>query len=393
MKISALHIARLCLEMQPDLTGAEILDLKKDEVRKTVTIHFAKNTQKFCLVFHFGMSASYLYYLDYIPHKIITTNFLPQLRGCAVVDIAQPVFDRILHFSLKGDESAYGLVFELFGHSSNLYLLGKNNSVITTLRKAKQDVKKYIPPESPGGINPLDFKPGRAVDYLLQNPDMDIQSVFTALDDQFFTDLYNQMGIATDAKIGDIDEKKIVDLLDELHSRCSDFVKPDSKFYFNSEKQLISLFEKQGWESSNSLSRLLSEFSQQEKQPVKKISEKKQALDQVKRLLKRDSRKVEKLRLELERAGNYRLFRRKAEILSANLYRVKTGMGSVELPDYESGEDATVRVELSRSLSPGRNVERLFAKAKKLEDKLPAVRKEIRETEEKLNRLQKLKIN
>ena len=391
MKISALHIARLCSEFQSALAGAEVLDLSKDEVRKTVTIHFVKNTQKYCLIFHFGMAASFIYLLDYIPRRIITTNFLPQLRGCSVLNISQPIFDRILRFDLEDEDAAFTLMFELFGHSSNLYLLGRNNSVVTTLRKAKQDVKKYGLPESPGGFNPLDFDPIKVIEFLEQNPDMDLRDVFTTLDDYFFDNLYVQLGIDGDIKSGELDERQISAILQQVHSKCSEFVKPATEFYYRPDKRQISLCEREDWEISVSLSSVLSEFSRQEKQPVKKISERKQSLEQVKRLIKRDSKKLENLKPEFERVSNFRQVRRKAEILSANLRRVKTGMGSVELPDYEAGENAAIKIELSRSLSPGRNVEHLFAKAKKLQDKIPTVRKEISETERRLSALNALR--
>jgi len=340
MKINALHIARLCSEFREALTASEIVDLKKDESRKTVTIHLLKEARKFSLIFHFGMSSSYIYYLDYFPRKIVTTNFLPQLRGCVIRHISQPVFDRILRFDLVDDAAEFSLIFELFGQSSNMYLLGNKFDVITTLRKAKQDIKNYILPESPNRFNPLEFDEKSVVEYISQNPDAKLSDIFNALEDEYFYDLLDYLSLDFAQKVSDLDEKEIKSVLAEIHTSCNDFVKPDAPFYYQRERRRVSLFERGGYETANSLPDLLAEFSSWEKQPVKKISDKKRILEQLKRSIKRYSKKIEKLTKELLRAQSYSQVRKKAEILSANLHQVRAGMESIQLADYEAGENA-----------------------------------------------------
>lgn len=82
---------------------------------------------------------------------------------------------------------------------------------------------------------------------------------------------------------------------------------------------------------------------------------------------KRVERKLEKLREELERAGEGESYKHIGDIINSNLHLLKRGMTEAELVDYYDPECPLVRVELNGRLSPSENAQfyyRHYAKCK-----------------------------
>ncbi len=108
------------------------------------------------------------------------------------------------------------------------------------------------------------------------------------------------------------------------------------------------------------------------------------------RLARRESRTRRNLRgieeREREAAALERL-RESGELLKAHQHDLKRGASQVELADWFAGEDATRVIELDPGLSPKKNVEKLFARYRKLKRKtanLPAERAFLEERLEQL---------
>ncbi|KRL63619.1 Rqc2 family fibronectin-binding protein [Lactobacillus psittaci] len=92
---------------------------------------------------------------------------------------------------------------------------------------------------------------------------------------------------------------------------------------------------------------------------------------------KKLSKKVIKLRRQLDLAENSEDYRIKGEILNAYLHEVKTGMTKVSLPNYYQ-ENAPIEIKLDPALSPARNAQKYFTKYQKLRNSIKHVQEQIK---------------
>ncbi|WP_172996852.1 Rqc2 family fibronectin-binding protein, partial [Lactobacillus helveticus] len=113
----------------------------------------------------------------------------------------------------------------------------------------------------------------------------------------------------------------------------------------------------------------------------------KQRASQVERVVKNEqkklSKKIKKLKKQLDLAENSEGYRIKGEILNANLNQVKPGMTNVSLPNYYEN-NAPIEIKLDPALSPTRNAQKYFTRYKKLRDSIKHVNEQIKIAEENL---------
>ncbi len=112
---------------------------------------------------------------------------------------------------------------------------------------------------------------------------------------------------------------------------------------------------------------------------------KKPLLTAIRSASRKQERKKEHLLHDLERSREMETVLQKAEWLSANLYRLKKGMGTVRLHDPSGRESRCLTVKLNPELTPGENAQRYFRIYHKLKrmrstakDRLVQVEEEIR---------------
>ncbi len=110
---------------------------------------------------------------------------------------------------------------------------------------------------------------------------------------------------------------------------------------------------------------------------------------QLKKELQKDIRKTEaylaKTRQKLQErqsAGGYQLL---ADLLMANLHRIPAGSKTVQLPDFYSGKEITIK--LNPQLSPQKNAEKYYQKAKNLHVEIAKLREALAAKERHLHML------
>ncbi|MBD3217785.1 MAG: DUF814 domain-containing protein [candidate division Zixibacteria bacterium] len=395
MRITALHIARIVEEFRQSLLGARIRKLRKSEKDKTVIMHLESGDERFSQVFHFGGKVSYIYLVFGFYTRITTTNFLPQLMDARINDISQLDFDRIIQFDIEAEKESYRLVFELFGISSNLYLSDNSNNVITSIRKAKLDLKKYEPPEPLELANPLDFHTEDVMKRLMASPELALKDAiprtFSGLDERLLEEIAADKYDILSNAVSELIPESIEELLGNIKEYCTDFTDPGIALSYDSDAGSILSANKDDLPKFDSISEIFRQASRGQKIKKPKSSVKSNLAGQLKRAIKKDTKKISKLDEQFEKAQDYPLIRQKAELLGMNLHRAEKGMESIEVDDVYSEDGAMVKIELDKTLSPGQNVERMFERAKKLKDKIPGIKAEIYLTGDRLERLGNLK--
>ncbi|RMC39947.1 MULTISPECIES: NFACT family protein [unclassified Lactobacillus] len=101
---------------------------------------------------------------------------------------------------------------------------------------------------------------------------------------------------------------------------------------------------------------------------------------QVERIIKNEqkklTKKIVKLRNQLELAENSEGYRIRGEILNANLAQVKPGMTKIKLPNYYDNNNL-ISITLDVALSPARNAQKYFTRYKKMRDSIKHVKEQI----------------
>lgn len=394
MAFDGLFIHSLLQDLTPTLVGSRLSKIYQPFDQDLVLI-FRKNRKNY----QFLISANAQYPRMYLTEQTINNPdkapiFVMVLRkyleGSVLQSIDQVGLDRItnFHFSNRnelGDEIELVLSVELMGRHSNVILYNqKDNHIIDLLKRINPDenrarillpkAKYELPPLKPG-INGLTLS---ETEFKQLSNENDAKSLAKQMD-----------GLDKD------DRSELLGYLEDEYSYSSFktfFNQFDNPRAFvlktpNNKRKIFCYLpyhldlEK---ESSNpDLNKGLDEFYeyQANRDWVK------QRASQVERVVKNEqkklSKKIKKLKKQLNLAENSEGYRIKGEILNANLNQVKPGMTIVSLPNYYEN-NAPIAIKLDPALSPARNAQKYFTRYKKLRDSIKHVNQQIKIAEENL---------
>ncbi|VWL85107.1 Rqc2 family fibronectin-binding protein [Oceanivirga miroungae] len=135
----------------------------------------------------------------------------------------------------------------------------------------------------------------------------------------------------------------------------NDFYENKKKTVYNSLNEALNFY----FENTSEISQM-----ETKKRPI---------LKNIRQNIKRLNKILEKIPKDIEENKNYEENKKLADILLANLYKVKEGMEKVQVFDYY--ENKEINISLDKNLSPSKNVEKLYNKYSKLKRKKIALEK------------------
>ncbi len=100
--------------------------------------------------------------------------------------------------------------------------------------------------------------------------------------------------------------------------------------------------------------------------------------------IERISKKMAILKRTLRDAEGKEKYRQKAELITANIYRIEDGQRLIEVENYFSEDMGTVKIELKPSLSPSENAQRYYKKYNKAKTAEVEARKQLEEAQSEL---------
>ena len=395
MAFDGLFIHSLLHELSPEIIDGRLSKIYQPFEQDLVLV-FRKNRKNKQLL----ISANAQYPRIYLTKQSISNpdkapTFVMVLRkyleGSVLESIEQVGVDRIInfHFSNRnelGDEVELVLSVELMGRHSNAILYDQQDGhIIDLLKRINLDENRarILLPKAKYELPPL--KPGI-------NGLKTTEAEFKELKDKYTdpSDLAKRFdGLDRD------DRMELQGYLEDDYSYSSfktffnQFDNPRG-FVLRTPKNKRKIFsylpyhldlEKES--SYPSLDHALDEFY--EYQATRDWV--KQRASQVERIVKNEqkklSKKIIKLKKQLDLAENSEGYRIRGEILNANLGMVKPGMTKVELPNYYDNNNA-IEVRLDPALSPARNAQKYFTKYKKLRDSIKHVNEQIKIAESNL---------
>lgn len=305
------------------------------------------------------------------------------LEGSILQEIEQVGVDRIVNFRFSnrnelGDQVQLVLSVELMGRHSNVILYDNSNGhIIDLLKRINPDenrarillpkAKYELPPLNPG-INGFDLSEQEFKQKAAVNDPSEFAGQISGLDRDdrseligYLEDDFSYSSFRT--FINQFDKKGAFVLLTPRNKRK---IFPYLPYHLDLVKE----------SSDPDLNHALDEFYlyQANHDWVKQKSSKIERL--VKNEQKKLTKKVVKLKKQLEQAENSEGYRIRGEILNANLAQVKPGMTKISLPNYYDN-NRPIEIKLDAALSPARNGQKYFTRYKKLRDSIKHVKEQI----------------
>lgn len=307
------------------------------------------------------------------------------LEGSILEEIQQIGVDRIInfHFSTRnelGDQIELILSVELMGRHSNVILYNRqDNHIIDLLKRINPDenrarillpkAKYELPPLKPG-INGLALKPAQFKELKQNNPaPADLTAKIDGLDRD---DREELLGYLED-EYSYTSFKTFFDQFAHPHAYVLLTPRHKRKIFCYLPYHLELTKESTDPDLNHGLDGFY-EY-QANRDWVK------QRAGQDERVIKNErkklSRKIVKLKKQLDLAENSEGYRIRGEILNAHLNQVKAGMQKISLPNYYQN-NKPLTIKLNPALSPARNAQKYFFRYKKLRDSIKHVNEQIK---------------
>ena len=333
------------------------------------------------------------------------------LQSGKIIKIEQPDFDRILNIYVEslnelGDYSVKKLVLEIMGRHSNIILTDENNTILDCIKHIGHDTssvrevlpgREYTLPPSQGKINTLELDNNDFNEVLENNPSFEIQSViyknYTGISPIAASEICyraNVNGSTPVEALTDIQKEivfnKFAELVEDIKA---------NRFYpesITNEKgktidfSPIEMTQFNGLEIKKytSISELIESFYAN-RDFAYRIGQKTQDLRKlITQNIERCIRKKDIQMQTLRSIRNRDELRLKGELLTANIYSIKKGMTTVELPNYYSENQELVAIELDSNKTPSENAQKYYKAYNKAKRTFEALKDQIKSNDEEL---------
>lgn len=332
----------------------------------------------------------------------VPSNFAMTMRkyleGAILESIEQVDNDRIIKMNFKtrdelGDQQRLVLVIEIMARHSNVSLVNeKNHKIIDTIKHVGSDQNRvrlllpgatFVMPPKQDKVNP--YLPNQIYTDLVRK-DLDenelakqLQARYQGLGRQSAQELARELQASSD-------------LPTTYHTFLKQFENPDPVIYDdnNGKRQfaafLPSNIKEEQLTHYDTLSVMLDAFYAQKAERDRSKELAGQVLKVLHNELKKDRRKVKKLKQQLEDAAKADYYRIRGEILTTYLGKLTAGMTEITLPNFYD-DNKPLKIKLDPELSPSRNAQKYFTKYDKLKTAVDYVKEQLKLANDEINYL------
>ncbi len=392
MPLDAICINALSAELSQTVLGAKI-DKVQQPARDTVilTVHGSGRTSRLLISVGSGTARAHLTNESF-ENPQAPPMFCMLLRkhlvGARITAINQPDFERMLQFELAafdemGSAVQLQLIAELMGRNSNLILVGQDGRIIDSLRRVDSDMSRsrqvlpglfyQMPPkqekpvfnnESVDIIQNLltDTAESRAVDKLLQDSFSGLSPLICReLCFRSTGEVSKPVSLMTGReKAALLSEMRMLNVIVEKQEFRPTMLLQEERaadYSFLPIRQYESLMQLQQYENFSSL--LDAFYSRRDKQ--EHMRRKSQGLLKlVKSAHERSQRKLAARRQELIKSAERDLNKKRGELITANLHRMKKGDRALITEDYYEPDCPQTEIALDPLKTPLENAAAYF---------------------------------
>ena len=386
MALDTVMLSALAAELRPKLEGARIDKVRQPE-REQVLFSIRNKGENIRLLINVGAGSGRVALTrQSFENPAEPPMFCMLLRkylvGARIEKLTQPNWERLLMVDIishneLGDSVCLKLAIELMGRNSNLVLVGDDGRIIDCLRRMEYggDVQRRMLPGMiyrlpPAQKKPLIFDCDRAqIESALNSSedgkplDKRLLDSFSGLSPLVCRELVHRafydISCLPDALEAFLESVRAGEFTPTLLTKDG---KP-AEYSFMQLKQYGSEYEQQ---SLNSFSELLDAYYSKRELSERRRRRARELSHSVKTARDRIQRKLVCRLEELERTYGREEIRKNAELLTANMYRVKRGDSSVTVEDYYTDGCPSVEIKLDILKTPQQNAAAMFKEYNKL---------------------------
>lgn len=386
MALDTVMLSALAAELRPKLEGARIDKVRQPE-REQVLLSIRNKGENMRLLINAGAGSGRVALTrQSFENPAEPPMFCMLLRkylvGARIEKLTQPNWERLLMVDIishneLGDSVCLKLAIELMGRCSNLVLVGDDGRIIDCLRRMEYggDVQRRMLPGMiyrlpPAQKKPLIFDCDRAQIESALNSSEDGKPLEKRLLDSFsglsplvcrelVHRAFYDISCLPDALEAFLESVRAGEFTPTLLTKDG---KP-AEYSFMQLKQYGSEYEQQ---SLNSFSELLDAYYSKRELSERRRRRARELSHSVKTARDRIQRKLVCRLEELQRTYGREEIRKNAELLTANMYRVKRGDSSVTVEDYYTDGCPSVEIKLDILKTPQQNAAAMFKEYNKL---------------------------
>lgn len=317
-------------------------------------------------------SANYLFLRNDLPRaRKNSVNVLRSARATTVRSVHMAAADREVRIALDNDST---LLIRLFGSKANVVLANANGSIIDSFLKPKEPTSSVSGrPEREVSVPPAiaDFQSRLQTNGLVLLSAA-LKQIFPLFGSVLVLELCARASVDRQQVVAELRAEEIERLFRESRNVLTELERePSPRVYLENDVPVlcapIPLKHMQGYpeERLSSLHEAIRFFVTRSRKQKSFSQEHDGVMRFLESHLERTERTLQKMASETEalvRAARHESF---AKLLMMNLHRIDRGAKEVELEDIFSPQREPVTILLEPKLSPAKNAERYFERAKK----------------------------
>lgn len=408
MPLDAMCLQALTAELAPQLEGAKIEKVQQPERDLLLLSVRGKLSNGKLLVAAGTGNARVHLTTESMENPAEPPMFCMLLRkhlvGARILSVTQPDHERMLRFDLEsrdemGDVARKALIVEMIGRSSNVILVDADGRIIDCLRRmdyAGDELRRLLPgmlyrmPPAQNKRSIFELSIDEA-ESLIASADRSIPvdrwllNHFSGLSPLICRELASRSGENYEALVPEFSALiERINMQEFYPTMLLDDGAPRD-FSFMEIEQYGSLYENRRFDS---FSELLDTFYAQRERAERQRRRSHDLLRTVRTARDRLQRKLSLQREEFRRTESRDEVRKNAELLTANLYRLKKGDRELICEDYYQEDLPEVRIPLDPLKTPQQNVAAMYKEYNKLKAAAAHLRVFLAQGEQQLDYLE-----
>ena len=371
----------------PEAKIEKVLQPRNDEI--DMILHHGRSSRR--LVFNVGPNAPRLQLSDkQKENPLKAPMFCMLLRkyflGARIISVAQPGFDRIAEFTVSCyDEMGFAvekiIVCEIMGKYANLIVLDSDRKILAALKVidfASSSVRQVLPglkyqtPAMADKIVPIEIDEQTFYKKLSEFPsertgEKFITSTYSGIATQIARELVYRASGHTDMPVCEIDPAKFYSVFRAWQQLLIDERYTPTVVFDNSGKPIDYSYMDITYLGDSVEKRVYGRMSEmldtyfEEKDRLEHIHQR--ARDITTLLNNAEARTERKLGIQRQAlldADRGEEYKRHADLITANLYRLQRGMESFRTVDYYDDSCPEIEIALDKRLTPSQNAQKLY---------------------------------
>ncbi|ADO76890.1 Rqc2 family fibronectin-binding protein [Halanaerobium praevalens] len=321
------------------------------------------------------------------------------LKNSYIKSIKQPDFERMLKINIEKRGKKFSLIAELMGKYSNVILVDENEIVLDAMKRIteKQNAErqlypgiKYQKPPKQGKLNPLQLKTKNEFRQIIA--DDFSQAAFRAV-------MYNFRGIGPYSareivyraqvdpaenynSLSDLEKNKIAESMLKLFEQFKNGIYNPVLSITKEEIDYISAFKlehrnPEKIKKFKNLDQMMDYYFKnflKDKKLKKSIRELNKVVNN---FLNKNIKKQKKLKKQLIESKDAAKYKKKGELITANIYQINRGDQKTVVQDYYNEKNSKIEIKLDPAKSPAENAQKYFKKYNKLKKSVKHLKREI----------------